>query len=90
MNRRTFLRVLGSAAVVVAVPSAAVKAVEVLVPSTGPLWSTGVAPPLTYKMLESAYLSACIGQEAPNIMIVSRSVARQFGLVYDVDMEIAA
>lgn len=89
MNRRTFLRVLGSAAVVTAVPQSVVHIAEALAPKSffGPVWDSRTAPPLTYEMLEQAYRSACIGQEVPNIMIVSRSVARQFGLIYDVDVD---
>jgi hypothetical protein len=89
MNRRTFLRVLGSAVAIAAISP------EVLVPTPAPVfagpawsaWSTGTAGPLTYEMLQRAYESCCIGQEAPNMMIVSASMARRLGLVYDVDVD---
>lgn len=92
LNRRTFLRVLGSAAVGVAavavVPDLLVNVVTPL--ACGPAWDTSTAPPLTYEMLEAAYKSCLIGSEQPTMMIVSRSTARQLGLIYDVELEEAA
>ena len=91
MTRRTFLRVIGSAAVGAAVVASlpSLGSVAETVPSF-PLWGTGTTGPLTYETLEQAYQSACLGSHHPTLGICSASVARQIGLVYDVDLEDAA
>lgn len=87
-SRRTFLRVLGSAAIgalvvpALPIPDAIAEAAPVAWPSI-----EASAGPLTYEMLERAYLACAIGREAPTLMIVPASVARRFGLVYDVEVE---
>jgi len=85
MNRRTFLRVLGSAmAIAVVAPS-----IPALVDDTITIWKPRAVGPstLTCEMLEHAYRACVIGQEAPNLMIIPASMARRLGLVYDVDLD---
>jgi hypothetical protein len=91
VNRRTFLRVLGSAAVAVAAAPLLEQIPAFVVPTAAsPYWDKGSVGVLTYETLERAYLDACIGSEMPNLTVVSASFARKFGLVYDVDLEDAA
>lgn len=89
MTRRTFLRVLSSAAVAVSVAPLVPDWIAPVV-EAGPRWDLGVAGPLTYEMLEQAYQSCVIGVHHPTMGVCSRSVARLMGLVYDVEMEEAA
>lgn len=89
ITRRTFLRVLGSAAVgavlapriPIALPEAPTLTTYVTAPSPGAL---------TLEMLEAAYKACAIGRREPSLMIMHASVARKLGLVYDVEIEDAA
>ena len=91
VSRRTFLRVLGSAAVAAALP----KVTLISPPGRGvnPFWESwkaadaAAAGPITFAALEAGYKAACLGRNVPNLAIVSVSVARQFGLVFDVEVD---
>ena len=89
ITRRTFLRVLGSAAV------GAVIAPQIPLPVEIPAneW-TGFTEaslrPLTYDMLRQAYEACAIGSRGPSLMVMHSSIARKLGLVYDVEIEEAA
>lgn len=89
MTRRTFLRVLGSAAVAAAATQI-LPIQPALSAASGPLWDTTAAGPLTLDMLRRTYESCVIGERGPNVMVLSQSTARMFGLVYDVEFEVAA
>ncbi len=92
MNRRTFLRVLGSAAVgsVVAqvIPAPIAEALE-----SGPsTWwrsqAIGHSEPLSLDVLRRAFEACSKGGAGlhPHYWIVSASAARQYGLIYDVEI----
>lgn len=89
ITRRTFLRVLGSAAI------GAVVAPRIPIPSIEPAatfadFTAASTRPLTLEMLEAAYKACAVGSRAPNLIICHASVARKLGLVYDVEIEEAA
>lgn len=94
MQRRTFLRVLGSAMVGAVIAPSIV--VEPLSPPN--FWRSqatlGASPPLTLEMLRDAFNLASKGSAAPpNTIVTTRaiyeryaSLARECGLVYDSDL----
>lgn len=88
MTRRTFLRVLGSAAVVAALPASLPDLLAAADTASSPVWSTGSARPLTYEMLRASYESCVIGRDCPTLAVCSASMARRLGLVYDVDLDV--
>ncbi len=83
-TRRTFLRVLGSAIIGVAVAPSMAFAVEPEI-SLDAFGATD-AGPLTLEMLERAYRMCVVGGEKPTRGIISPATARQLGLVYDVEL----
>lgn len=92
MKRRTFLRVLGgiTAAAVVA-PQVLIDAVQgdaaTLGPLAGPAWDRLPAiGAVTYEMLERAYREAALGKNRPPVVICSRSMARRYGLIFEMDV----
>jgi hypothetical protein len=94
VNRRTFLRVLGSAAVGLAL------APQVLVapPTMQPYWSAQAAAApgaLTFEMLREAIerINAGAGRQHPMVMYTTPAVmqryvslARESGLIYDAEL----
>jgi len=92
MTRRTFLRVLGSAAVVAALPS-----LPLPIPQDRSISLYGIPEALndgtiaggsiTYEMMEAAYQAAVVGSERPTVFLTYGSQARQNGLVFDADLE---
>ena len=84
-TRRTFLRVLGSALVGVAVAPSVAVAVESEISAWDVFGATDTGP-LTMERLERAYRMCVAGSEAPTMAIISQATARQFGLVYDVEV----
>jgi hypothetical protein len=87
MNRRTFLRVLGGAVAATAVADRIPLPARAPSFPEWPMFSMGTAPPLTYSTLEQAYQACVIGTERPTMGVCSASFARQYGLVYDVDLD---
>lgn len=89
MTRRTFLRVLGSGLV-----GAGIVSVFPVGPATAtpPSWASfrAAGQPLTYEMLRAAYEACVVGDRGPTLAVVSSSVARRLGLVYDVEIAEAA
>ena len=89
MNRRTFLRVIGSAAI-----SAAIAPTLSADTPVQPFWNSRRSTDsgaLTLQMIRDAYEKCSRGGNiGPEYMIVSSSTARQLGLLYDVDLEAVA
>lgn len=89
ITRRTFLRVLGSAAVgAIVVPRLPLPIVEPA--ATFADFTLASTRPLTLEMLEASYKACVAGSREPNLIICHASVARKLGLVYDAEIEEAA
>ena len=95
MNRRTFLRVLGSAAVGAVIAQALP---PLPVPASAQSWwasqaGSGSGPPLSMAMLREAFDKCSRGGNSPQHLITTKAVqeqyeslARKCGLVFDLDV----
>lgn len=85
-SRRTFLRVLGSAAIAAVAPPILGTPAPLMDPPTYTTYAAAAPGVLTLEMLEAAYKACVIGPRQPTLLVTSRSVARRLGLVYDVEV----